>query len=323
MIRELDINNQDEIDQWNALVENSDTGTAFHHASWLLGLRRYLEQNILLYGIYDEGDLVGGIAVSEYRKYGLRGVRRPFGTPHNHPIFLSSLEKKRAQNELNSLFQFLVKRYHYVAITSFYQADPLVSLMMNPVRMLKKSTILLEIDNSDQLWMKLNTRLRNEIRKVMKSGILIQKAESYEEFYVQYVETFRRQGRHVPFSSQQFSDFCRHLVTSRIADVYEARDDHGRLHASAMIMYDAKRAYYSFAASHPELRKSRANVLLLWEVIKTIAPQYPVFDMVGANLPAITRFKLRFGGEIVDYTEYLYSSNIILQTIAGIYLRCR
>ena len=117
-------------------------------------------------------------------------------------------------------------------------------------------------------------------------------------------------GKTVPFSERQMTAFCRRLLNARLGWLFEARDAAGRLHVAAFITLDPCRAYYTLSASDPQLRASGANCLLLWEIFERLGQEgVETFDMLGLNLPSITRFKRRCRGTEFPYYETTWFSS--------------
>jgi hypothetical protein len=92
--------------------------------------------------------------------------------------------------------------------------------------------------------------------------------------------------------------------------------------AVGMIITHRDTVYYWLNSSSPEHRNYRPNDLLVWEIIKWAKENdYNYFDFLitpVTDLPGISRFKLKFGGEI--YPIYEYRRRNIYQVISqGLY----
>lgn len=306
-IRAIDLNDGPSMETWDHCVQQSSQGFCFAQGGWLLAQRIHLNQKIQALGVFEGERLIGGLPLVEFGRWGIRGARRPWATPYNHPFFLNSLSDTTIQDARATLQHFLPARYHFVSIASSYLTSerPLQSA---PYHIRTKATILLDTSNLKDLWDRFQSELRNRIRKARKLGITVCEAGALDEFYDLYLNLFSAQGRRVPFTRDQFDGFCRAVKAGGLGNIFEARDPRGRLHVAALITWDAHTGYYTLSASHPELRKSGANGLLLWEVFERLSGQVNRFDMIGANLPSITRFKNRFRGETVTYFESSYFS---------------
>lgn len=305
-VRVVDLLDGESRGAWDQCVLQSPQGTCFDRAAWLNAQRLYLKQKIRAVGIYDQDALVGGMTLLEVQHWGIRGARRPWATPFNHLFLMDTLSPQRTRECVSVLMNKILTRYHLVSVTTSY-LDPSTGLYESSAHQTRtKATILLDISDSTTLWKRFQSELRNRIRKARKIGIVIREAESLEEFYTLYINLFAAKGRRVPYSKDQFCAFCQAIETSGEGRVFEARDAQGRLHVAALITWDTHAGYYTLSASHPELRKSGANSLLLWEICQRLSSRIRRFDLVGANLPTITRFKSRFRGETVTYREYSF-----------------
>lgn len=305
-IRSIDQEDAAALTEWDRCVVSSPQGSGFFLSGWAVGLRHHLGRNCRMIGIFQQDRLVGGLVLSEFGRWGVRGARRPFATPFCHPFFHESLPDDAVRTAGQALHQYLLRSYHLFTLTSSYFNTAEHAMVDGAQGVTDKWTMLLDLRDLPSLWDRFQSELRNRIRKARKLGMVVQPAKDTSEFYRHYVELFADQGRRVSFSAGQFADFCQSLSRRDLGQVYEARDRSGDLHVAALITWDARRAYYTLSATQKALRHSGANALLLWEIFERLACRIQTFDMVGLNLPTITRFKRRFRGEEIRYPEYAY-----------------
>ena len=76
--------------------------------------------------------------------------------------------------------------------------------------------------------------------------------------------------------------------------------------AGAFFLHFADKIYFWDGVALPDHYKLNASNLLQWSIIEWAANNgYRHYDMLGANIPSIARFKLSFGGELTPYI-YVY-----------------
>jgi lipid II:glycine glycyltransferase (peptidoglycan interpeptide bridge formation enzyme) len=321
--REIDLNAPESARAWDAFVDQSPQRMCFYKTAWIGGLNRHLGQNNVVIGAYEGKELIGGIALSQYGKFGVRGVRRPFATPYCNPIFHRSLDKDEVRGVTRELLRFLRSQYQIVSVTHSFQSCAVDDCAECAHVVRKKWTLVLKLNDLEEVWKHFHGELRNRIRKAQKERISVAQARATDDFYRLYDAMFKAQGRRVSFGREQFQRLCEQLRLEDVGRVYEARDAEGRLHAAALITLDARMAFYTLSGADPELRRSGANSLLLWEIFRDLSSPIRSFDMVGANLRTITRFKKQFGGALVEYPEHTYYASALMRLAEQSYDKLR
>lgn len=118
-------------------------------------------------------------------------------------------------------------------------------------------------------------------------------------------QVFAKHHRPPPLGREAFAKIAEVLEGSPLAKVFAARHQ-GRLLAAGIFPFDRRCIYYLDGASSPEGLALRPNNLLHWEVIRwAVAAGIARYDMVGAGIASVARFKRTFGAGGVPYT-YCY-----------------
>jgi hypothetical protein len=131
-------------------------------------------------------------------------------------------------------------------------------------------------------------------------------------------KTFQRQGIRNPISLpflERLDDACR-LHDAR--DILLAFDGDGRPHAGAYIVYDDRNAYYLLGGADPDLRKSDAQRLLLWEGIRRASARVETFDFEGSMVKPIEWFFRSFGAQAVPYHYVRKTNHPILKVLRSL-----
>src|SRR5690606_4078446 len=77
--------------------------------------------------------------------------------------------------------------------------------------------------------------------------------------------TFKRQGLKLPYSEELVQRVDQACLSRGCRKILIAEDSAGRHHAGVYIVWDQNSAYYLIGGGDPELRKSGATSLCLWE----------------------------------------------------------
>ena len=157
-----------------------------------------------------------------------------------------------------------------------------------------------DISDVKELWSKMKENVRGDIKKAQLK-LSIDKHVSLDEFLVVNSKSFKRQGIKVPYSNEYVEriDNEAHKRGRRL--IIGARDELGRLHAAAYIVWNKKQANYLMGGGDPELRNSGAHSLVLWEAIQAMSGVTRVFDFSGSMIEPVEKFVRSFGGEQTWY----------------------
>jgi len=159
-----------------------------------------------------------------------------------------------------------------------------------------------DISDEKKLWSDFRENIRRDIRKAEKRfGLQVRTDLSLDEFLRLNVQTFERQGKDLPYSRElveKLDTACRLRHARRILI---AQDEQGRLHAGVYIVWDENSAYYLMGGGDPELRRSGATSLCMWEAIKFASTVSKSFDFEGSMIEPVERFFRAFGAEQTPY----------------------
>lgn len=121
-------------------------------------------------------------------------------------------------------------------------------------------------------------------------------------------QTYRRQHRPPAIPKRFF-----HSLAARLGGVGKLRVllamYQGTVVAGGLFLVGPDTIYFCDGASLREFGHVRANNLVQWEVIRWGArDRFRTYDMVGANIASIARFKRGFGGQGVDYPTWKWAN---------------
>lgn len=266
--------------EWDTFVDNSPQGTIFSTTEWM----QLYDVPWKVWGYYKNSNLVGGICSFE--------KPQPL-TPFQGILTIPTPDMKYAniislQNEVATALLYVVPQ----EFTNHYMYPDIRPFLWNGFSASVRYTYVVDITNLSQLWANLEKSTRYDITRAQRSHIVLNKGIE-GGFFLLYTETFKRKGLDVPVSESLIKKIY------KIGMGYSAFDAQSKeLLASAIVIFDKKRAYYILAAS----AVSSVPSLLLWEIFKDVASMgYKEMDLVGCNDQNIALYKRGFGGKLMPY----------------------
>ncbi len=166
-------------------------------------------------------------------------------------------------------------------------------------------TVILDLTQSvEQLQQQMHHKTRYNIRVAEKSGIVVKENQDIEAFWALLEKT----TQHDQFSAhprdyyeQLFKFFqTTHELSIKLFLAYYQETPV----AGALVLYYQDVAYYLHGASDYTYRSYMAPYLLHWQIMTSLMESdYSSYDLWGINAqryPGVTRFKLGWGGRVVE-----------------------
>lgn len=297
-----------EREEWQNFLKKIPQGSLFHRWEWQDVIETGFGLRVNRLGLIDEEGILRGLLPLVERKMSLLKLAgSPLSgaaTPHSGPWgevslseVLAALEEYAAEKHLDYLELSLPEvRDEEVLVENGYTVEKLTTLDL-PIPA-----------DEEALWAGLEVRCRNAVRKAGKSGVEVAEPQTLEEWLEPYYElscgVYRRQDKEPPFSKEYFTALWQNLYPCGDLVVLLARYE-GKMIAGGIFPRDRKVGYYLDGVSDREYNKVVPNNLVQWEYLKRAqAMGIQLYDMVGANLPNIAKFKKSFGS---TERNYLYA----------------
>jgi lipid II:glycine glycyltransferase (peptidoglycan interpeptide bridge formation enzyme) len=275
--------------RWNRIVAKSENATVFHSLKWLTIQKKIFSLEEML--LYSE-TCIFPIFIKRKGPFKIYGSPVPeTGAFYGGPICLNREGYIDALNHFKNLSAFsalFIKTPNNFNISIFkdgYKIEPVGNFIVD----LKKT--------EDELWMNLNKKTRNAVRKAEKSGVKVEFCDSsYLDEYYKMVEEVARRSSIVPLPKE----FMKEVIESGLGKLILAfyRDQPA---AGGIFLTFKDTVTYWDGASHYKFRIYQPSNLLQWELIKWAREKYSYYDLGGAGIPRITRFKKGWGGKYVEY----------------------
>lgn len=291
---------------WDNMVASFEEGTIFHTMAWMQVVEKLYGAEKLPIGIFDGSDLIGVFPLFRTRRGPIKILSSPLGAVGYGGPLVSKALYGAVIEQMDSLLKRL--RIGYI---DFRSLAPLSTTMLadNHYSTQKLKTIILPLDQKPpQLWNNLKGECRTAIRKARKSNVQIVEAadKNFLDVYCEMTrDTYKKSNRLPPLSRSDYSIVWGLLEPyDRIKVMLAKHDD--QVVAGGIFFHFNDRLYYWDGASFRAYYQLNANNLLHWTLIEWGANNgVAQYDMLGANIPGIARFKLSFGGDLRTYT-YAY-----------------
>ena len=319
---ELRILNEEEFVKWDEFVEASPQGSIFSRSLWLNVLNNAHDGKAEILGVFKKDELVSGVLLFIRKKGPFKVVAYPPLTPFTTVLFKESETRRLSKVEsfrkdiLNLISGYLIKNYNYISLL----LDPTV-IDIRPFLWLGwkpnvNYTYETDLSNIGELWGSLCKDVKYEVNKGKKSGLRIQEEDDISKFYGLYEKTFSKQDMQAPIKKDFIESMFNILNKENKCKLYFAKAKE-EITASALVIWDNKKAYYLLAASNPEI-KIGAPSFLLWNIFEDMSKKFKKMDLVGANTPHIVKFKRDFATKLVPYYS-LEKSSMFIKFLFSIY----
>ena len=271
--------------KWNRVLERAKNATVFHSLEWLtiqkemFSLKEmFLYSNTCIFPIFIK----------------IKGPFKIYGSPipetgalYGGPVCLKREEYSAALGHFKNLGLFsalFIKTPNNFDVSVFkdgYEIEPVGNFIVD----LKKS--------EKELWDNLNKKTRNAVRKAAKSGVKVEFCgiEHLDDYYSMVKEVASR-GSIVPLPKR----FMRKVVSSGLGRLILAFY-RGKPAAGGIFLTFKDTVTYWDGASRYKFRAQQPSSLLQWELIRWARERYRYYDLGGAGIPRITKFKQGWGGE--------------------------
>ncbi len=289
-----------EVDIWDKYVHSNPNSTNYHQIGWRDVIERSFSHKTYYFMAVNSEGLIKGVLPMAYIKSAMFGkfmVSIPF---FNYGGLLCDDDEaevillKEAQKTLNELGAAHLELRH------FKNYDLGLSTQQHKV------TMIIDLkDDVDSQWKAFNAKLRNQIRKAVKSRLKIKigHLELFEDFYSVFSRNMRDLGTPV-YSKEFFKNILNNFTnTTKVFSV----TFQNKVIASGIATWYRDVFEVPWASSIRDYNSLCPNNLLYWEAIKfAIVNGFKKFDF-GRCTPGEStyRFKKQWGSKPVQlYWQY-------------------
>ena len=320
---EVQIAGNEELKNWDTLVEASPYGTIFHTLNWLRIVKKRTNSKLFpLIGV--KGEEVVGVFPIFYKKKGLlKMVFSPppkTGIPYLGPVLIGydKLKQEKKESLIMDFYTKIDKFIHNNFKPNYiyfkfppglidcrpfkwlgYQANPVYSYLLDI------SVGLPDLESNFSI------QARKNIKKAKKDGLSVDLG-SKEELLVLYnmlYDRYEEQERKIPISNDYLLDIFNKFFPNNLkVFIIRYRDD--IVGGGAKLCYKGRIIDW---IGQPKTTMRTANDFLHWSVMKWgVEHKLNYYEIIGANTHSICQFKSKFNPSLEIYFEIKKS------TITGI-----
>lgn len=307
---EIKIAEASDFEKWNEIVEESNHGTIFHRFEWLQIVENHTKSKLYPLIAYDKDRIIGIFPIFLQRKGGLKLVFSPppkCDIPYLGPVLRDYEDIKQVKKE-DLFHEFIAQIDSFI----FKEIKPdFLQFVLHPhlldarpfrwkgYEVIPEYTYILKLNKGiDLLWSELQKRLRTEISKANRSGLVVKNGtkEDLFEIFNSSVERFREQNIIYPLSKEHFIDL--NNIFPKNMEVFTVSENDRNLGGIIALNYKKVSMLWlgRYKIDHPSIS---VNDYLQWEYIRWLCENdFELFDMVGANVPRLSHYKVKYNPDL-------------------------
>lgn len=305
---------KEEYKEWDELVSQSPACNIFDTTLWLDTLSSVLNSDIRILGVFNKGNLIGGVAFNVIKKFGMKIAKVPPMSVFNscHYIPTETQHKDRlgrfVQEIVIAIAEKLQDDFHYVFLANHLEFQDIRGFLWKDWRQTILYSYRVPLNNIDLSL--ISASKRRQVKKAQKRLISIEEVKDVAYIYDILKNTYLRQGIECPLNVNELSGICERMGDNMII---RAAREQGNGDYKAVIVYvvDYRRKciYNLLNGYEPEISDSGANTLLIWEGINFFKDKgFEYFDLGEAGRQSKANFKGEFYTDFVPYYQVSKSS---------------
>ncbi|WP_101294320.1 lipid II:glycine glycyltransferase FemX [Halegenticoccus soli] len=295
-----------------------DTGfEVFHRPEALEVIERHSDSELVLLAGYEGDRAVGALPAFVAERSVGRAIFSPppqSGIQRLGPVLMPASPKRRKRERVNRTFvrsavEELRADSHLsllwmIAGVAYDDPRP---LGWRGLRVKPRFTYVLDLTRDvDEIRKSFSKSLRREIRDAEDAGVAVEREglAGVERIYDDVADRYEEQD----VDHLKSKRFVTELVDAlgERARSYVARGSDGAYVGGVTVLYSNDLAYFWHGGTRTSYEGSSVNALLHWRIIEEFAADPPVetiagYDLLGANVERLSRYKAKFGGDLVPY----------------------
>jgi len=333
MTIEVRVANNDDLEKWDQLVNDSPHGTIFHTIKWLVIAEKHTKSKLYPLIGFKGNKIVGIFPIFYQKKFGQKLVFSPpphTAIPYLGPILIDYDNLKQSKKEsIFTEFQEKVDEFINTNIKPNYVLIKLVPWILdsrpfkwNGYKVEPIYTYFINLnDGLDNVWKQFKKQLRKNINNAKNANIYVRDGfqDDLGHIYNDLLKRYKEQDRILSISKKYISDLYDSFYPKNFR-LFVAENNKEFLSGIIVVIYKDKLSIW-IGASTTKLKGLYPNDLLQWEIIKwanSNGLQY--CEIIGANNPKISYFKSRFNPRLEVYFSAKKSS-FLVKCYENFYLR--
>lgn len=167
--------------------------------------------------------------------------------------------------------------------------------------------VINDISDPAKVFQGFNSGKKSDIKRAQKI-VEVREDQSSGDFYRQYQNNLTKQGKTISYEFDLFDRICSAAYKQAAGKIFYAVDAQENVHASLLVVWDSRSAFYLVNSIDPDFRKSGAASLLTWSAINYLSDRTRAFDFEGSMIQGVADSYRAFGAEPMPYS-FISKSN--------------
>ena len=276
--------------------------------------------DVILHKSNDKID--GALVYHAVKKHGFRMVLQPELTPYGGWWISPELSDEEQTAVVHNMMQQLVnQKYHYIQIAFPPQAQQVEILKDYGFSFSLRPTYVLHHIERDDLLQSFHLSKRRHIKKA--EADMQYTTLSVEEFCRLHNSQYALQGKKDYYSQALLQTICRQALAHDHGMIGAVVDNSQLCHAAALVVYDARTAYYLLYFIHPQHKASGASSMLVYELIQHLQGKTENFDFEGGSNANVAASYSKFGTRQHSWILAEKYNSCLLRLLMKLYHRKR
>lgn len=305
------------LDTWADFAEGQEVGV-FHTPEVLRAIETHVAGELRLYGAFKGEHLVGLIPLFIRSNKLYSTVTSPppgSGIPWLGPVLMPNSPKRSTRERVNRRFISSVTEHldldahrtlvHIVTSPSYEDPRP---FGWNELTVIPRFTYRIPLANRtlDDVMSDFSSSTRSEARRVeaVPMRTTVEGVSGAKLVYDQLCDRYQQHGETFPMTWSLMRGLIEAL--QHRSQVYIARDLSGNFISGIIVLYDHSTAYYWQGGVATDIDGVSVTTLLHRQILDDLINRdtygsVDSYDLVGANIDSISKYKANFGGQLFTY----------------------
>jgi len=288
-------------DLYRDLCKTEPSIPIFSKDWWLDAVCNQGEWDVIV--IEKNGNIIGAMPYYKTRVNGLNVITMPPLTQTLGPWIKYPLNQKYA-NKLSlekEVYSDIIERlpdYDYFIQNFNYRVTNWLPFYWQGFQQTTRYTYTVDnLGDLNEVLSRFKDNMRNKIKK-SRNIVSVIKDGCIEDFYAINKKTFERQGLKIPYSLDFIIKKDKVLCERNCRKIFFAIDNEGRIHSALYLVWDELSSYVHMVGEDPELRKSGAGILLIYDSIKYTKENLNLncYDYEGSIIEPVEEVRRACGG---------------------------
>ena len=300
---------EEEYLRWNKINDQSPQGSIYSSVDYLDILCTVTCGKFDIIGVYNNDELVGGIALYE------KQIKRKKIISDRLLLFYNGIIIKRYKSKYPYknisrhtkicdaiLNYFDSADYHYVQIHNREALKDVRTFLDRGWNVRPNYSIVVPIHDTDNLWNRIEQNQKRLIKRCSMENTEIIINDDFERFYEMHVDTHYRKGSPVYLEKKNFQRYFELLKKKNLVRLYQLKLNNEKIIASQLVLVGRHSVTHTVcAAADPDYLSMGSTPFLRYKAFEDLSQSgYKYNDLTGAALNEVTRFKAQLGGELVS-----------------------